>query len=164
MLGVLTIWRACRVRTRLRTGTWRSRPPAVRLRTIDSALATARSIETSQGHGLSGVTAQALGSSSLPSLQFTEISGSSTQIAVARRPGGRSCLTSFQSSPAACVGVLLVSSRQAAPIFSEDPATAAAGTYYFEAPAPASLCNAITVVPPAPSYVSTTGFPSEPLR
>ncbi|MGA2209122.1 MAG: hypothetical protein ABSH30_05755 [Acidimicrobiales bacterium] len=131
---------------------------------LDSALATARSIETSQGHGLSGVTAQALGNS-LPSLQFTEISGSASQIAVARPTGGSLVLVSFQENPAACVGVLQVVSSQGAPIFSADAATAQPGTYYFEAPAPGGLCNPLTVEPLAGgSYVSASGFPTSPLR
>jgi hypothetical protein len=110
------------------------------------------------------VTSQALGDS-LPSLEVAEISGAASQIALASPTAGSLVLVSFQENPAACVGVLQVVSSQGAPVFSADPATAQPGTYYFEAPAPAGLCNALTVEPPAGgTYVSPSGFPTSPLR
>jgi hypothetical protein len=131
---------------------------------VDSALVAARSIEAAPGHGLSDVTSQALGAS-VPSLEFAGLSGSATQIAVANPTTGSLVLASFQENPAACVGVLQIVSSQGAPVFSGDPATAQPGTYYFEAPAPGGVCNALTIEPPAGgTYVSTSGFPTSPLR
>lgn len=130
---------------------------------LKAVLSTVLSFRAAHGGTLLGLTPAVLADAN-PSLTFPSVSGTSSEIAIASPVTGSLVLTSFQSSPAACVGVLLVSSQQGAPIFSEDQATADAGTYYFEALAPAGLCNALTVVPPAASYVSTGGFPSQPLR
>ncbi|MGC9963115.1 MAG: hypothetical protein ABSE47_14585 [Acidimicrobiales bacterium] len=127
------------------------------------ALSTATSYQASHGGSLQGLTSVVFADAN-PSLTFASVSGAATEVAIATPVPGSLVLASFQSSPAACLGVLIVSSRQGAPIFGQAAATAGVGTYYFEAPAPAGLCNAITVAPPATSYVSTSGFPSEPLR
>jgi hypothetical protein len=130
---------------------------------LKAALSTALSYQASHGGSLQGLTSAVFADAN-PSLTFASVSGAAAEIALATPVPGSLVLTSFQSSPAACLGVLIVSSRQGAPIFEQAAATADIGTYYFEAPAPAGLCNAISVVPAATSYVSTSGFPSEPLR
>lgn len=129
---------------------------------LKAALATAMSDDSSHTQSLASLNAELVDANT--SLTFPSISGSSSEIAVAIPVSGSLVLTSFQSSPAACMGVLWVFSGQAAPIFAGHAATAHAGTYFFEAPAPAGLCNALTVTPPSgAAYVSNTGFPSERL-
>jgi hypothetical protein len=129
---------------------------------LKAALATAVSDDSSHTQSLTTLNAELADANT--SLTFPSISGSASEIAVAIPVSGALVLTSFQSSPAACLGVLWVFAGQAAPIFGGHAATAHAGTYFFEAPAPAGLCNALTVTPPSgASYVSSTGFPSERL-
>jgi hypothetical protein len=127
------------------------------------ALGTATAYTAAHDQSVAGLTVSVLGQAE-PQLSFSGISQASGDIAVSTSVPGSLVMTSFQTSPAACVGVLLVTSSEGAPVFSGYSATASPGTYYFEAPARAGLCNALTVTPPAGgSYLLTSGFPTEPL-
>ncbi|HXY43210.1 MAG TPA: hypothetical protein VEH29_03395 [Acidimicrobiales bacterium] len=126
---------------------------------LKSAVSAAASYEAAHGQSLQGLTATVL-ARAVPALDFSAVSGSPGTIAVGTSVPGSLVMTSFQTNPAACVGVLLVASDEPAAIFGSYPVTARPGTYFFEAPAPAGLCNALTVAPPPGSYVLTTGFPT----
>jgi len=128
---------------------------------LKSALTAATSYEAAHGRSLQGLTAAL--SRAEPSLVFSSVSGTASNVAVGTSVPGSFVMTTFQASPAACVGVLQVVSDEPAAIFSSYPATSRPGTYFFEAPAPAGLCDALTVTPPPGSYLSTTGFPTAAL-
>lgn len=130
---------------------------------VELALSSARSYETVHGGSLDGITVAYFAAVD-PALSFASVAATPDQVAIAVPVAGAVVLTSFQPSPAACMGVLLVSSTQAVPIFVGYPVTSHRGTYFFEAPASAGLCNALTADPPGGgSYVSTTRFPTEQL-
>lgn len=127
---------------------------------LKSALRVAVSYESAHDGSFEGLTAAVL-ARAVPSLTFTPLSTLPSEIALATPVAGALVLTSLQTSPAACMGVLQVSSSQAVPIFSGYVLTARPGTYFFAAPAPAGVCDAVTVTPPpGGAYVSTSGFPT----
>lgn len=131
---------------------------------LTTAVNASVSYAANHQHSLAGVTTPSGLSAVVPSLTFLSISGSSTEIAVNMPTPGALVMTSYQTRPPACLGVLEIVSPQAIPVFVGFSATADPGTYYFEAPSAGGLCNAITMEPQAGgNYVSITGFPTAPL-
>jgi len=115
-------------------------------------------------HSLAGVIGPAGLAAEFPSLTFSTVSGSATEVAVNMPSGGALVMTGFQTGPPACFGVLEIASAQVVPVFSGYQVTQSPGSYYFEAPSAGGLCNAVTVEPAAKGdYVSVTGFPTEAL-
>lgn len=97
-------------------------------------------------------------------LTFPPVSMSATEISLDQPNAGVLVMTSLQSSPLVCVGVVQVLTTQPAPAFVAYPATSQPGVYYFEAPTLASSCDARAVTPPAGgSFLSRAGFPGAPL-
>lgn len=128
---------------------------------LTTALDATERYSANHDHSLDGVTAPAVLVAAAPALTFSSVSGSSTVIAVNQPSPGTLVMTSYQASPPVCFGVLDVVSSQATPVFSSFADTGQTGTFYFEAPSVAELCNAVTVSPPdGGSYVSPTGFPT----
>jgi hypothetical protein len=125
---------------------------------LRSALATARAFESDHADNLQGLSADL--SQAQPSVTFSALSDGAGEVSVTSPVPGTLVLSSLQTSPRACLGVLQVLSSQAAPVFAAYPATAQAGVYYFEAPPLAGDCDGLTLSPPAGAFVSTSDFPT----
>jgi hypothetical protein len=132
---------------------------------LDTALSAAINYAAGHQHSFAGVTGATGLAAAVPSLSFPSVSNSASEVAVYTPSSGALVMTSFQPTPAACVGVLEVVSDQAGAVFGNYPNTASTGTYYFEAPPGTdNLCGAVSVEPPVGgNYLSATGFPTEPL-
>jgi len=132
---------------------------------LKSALSTVQQYAAAHHGSFAGVVSAPDLAASNPSLTFAAVSGSATEISLNLVNADVLLMTSLQSSPQqACFGVAEVLTAQLSPVFVAYPATSEPGVYFFEAPTLAASCDARNVTPPpGGSFVSSVGFPAEPL-